>query len=283
MENIVILGAGQMGRAVRDLLNRNNLELVAIGDNDPRKWDYEAEVQVLPVAEALRAEPDRVIVGVLDTERAGQLAQQARQTGYAGPLMTLSELYTAFDVRGATLRRLSDRMKAAGIEGSIAELGVYRGDFAWQINDCFPDRTLYLFDTFDGFDERDVRTERRLGSSGARPHDFSDTGMADVLARMPYEDRAVLRKGYFPASAAGLEEERFALVSLDVDLYEPTMAGLAFFVPRLVPGGAILLHDFNNLQFDGVRRAVADYEEEHGRLTLVPLSDLHGTAAILGV
>ena len=39
METVVILGAGQMGRAARDQLNMNNMELVAIGDNTPQKWD----------------------------------------------------------------------------------------------------------------------------------------------------------------------------------------------------------------------------------------------------
>src|SRR3989344_5317525 len=33
------------------------------------------------------------------------------------------------------------------VDGSVAELGVYRGEFATQINECFPDKKLYLFDT----------------------------------------------------------------------------------------------------------------------------------------
>lgn len=57
METVVILGAGQMGRAARNLLNMNNMELVAIGDNNPQKWDYGAEIQILPIAEALMAVP----------------------------------------------------------------------------------------------------------------------------------------------------------------------------------------------------------------------------------
>ena len=79
----------------------------------------------------------------------------------------------------------------------------------------------------------------------------------------------------------GLEEERYAVVSLDADLYAPTLAGLEYFVPRMSPGGAIFLHDYNSLQFDGVRLAVRDYEQTHGPLTMLPLSDLHGTAVLL--
>lgn len=98
---------------------------------------------------------------------------------------------------------------------------------------------------------------------------------------MPYEKSVVIRKGFFPETARGLESERYAAVSLDVDLYAPTFAGLQYFYPRLSEGGAIILHDYNSLRFDGVRRAAADYEQEYGRLDLIPLSDLHGTAIIV--
>lgn len=112
-------------------------------------------------------------------------------------------------------------------------------------------------------------------------HDFGNTREADVLARMPFEEKVVIRKGFFPETAQGLEKERYAVVSLDVDLYAPTFAGLEYFYPKLNEGGAIVLHDYNSLRFDGVRRAVADYERKYGRLDLIPLSDLHGTAIIV--
>ena len=89
-----------------------------------------------------------------------------------------------------------------------------------------------------------------------------------------------MRRGYFPETAEGLEET-FALVSLDADLYAPTLAGLRWFYPRMARGGMILLHDYNSSQFDGVRRAVKEYEDEAERLALVPLCDLHGTAVIV--
>ena len=109
METVVILGAGQVGRAARNLLNLNRLELVAIGDNNPAIWDYDAEVPVLPVAEALMADPDIVLIGVLDSERTGQLAGQAAELGYRGRIMRLSDVYTSFDLRGATFRRCAGR------------------------------------------------------------------------------------------------------------------------------------------------------------------------------
>ena len=281
MKTVVILGAGMMGQAARNLLNLNSMELVAVGDNNEKKWDYDAEVQILPVEEALQAEPDLVLVCVLDDERAGQLSAQARRAGYHGSIMTLADVYNLFDVRGATFRRMADRIEARGVPGAMAELGTYRGDFAWQMNERFPDRKLYLFDTFGGFDRRDVETEKQISARSERKRDFSATSAADVLARMPYERSVIIRQGYFPETTNGLEDVRYALVSLDADLYAPMLAGLEYFVPRMSPGGAIFLHDYNSLQFDGVLLAVQAYEEAHGPLTMLPLSDLHGTAVLL--
>ena len=49
----------------------------------------------------------------------------------------------------------------------------------------------------------------------------------------------------FPVTLEGLED-RFAFVSLDVDLYQPTAAGLKYFYPRLVNGGCTLIQGYNN-------------------------------------
>ena len=51
-----------------------------------------------------------------------------------------------------------------GIQGSVAECGVYLGDFAYFINKYFSNRTMYLFDTFEGFDVRDVEKEKELAT-----------------------------------------------------------------------------------------------------------------------
>jgi O-methyltransferase len=280
MKRLVILGAGPMGRSVCNLLNPNSMKVAAFGDNNPDTWNAAGDIPVLPVSEALRLNPELVLIGVLDEERGAQLKAQVHESGYHGGVMTLGELRDCFDIRSAAFKRIAGRVREAGVEGALAELGVYRGDFAWQLNEQFPDRKLYLFDTFEGFHERDIRVERQIGASKAQVHDFSDTREEDVLERMPYTKQIVLKKGRFPEAAQGLEE-RFAIVSIDADLYAPTLAGLTYFYPRLNPGGVIILHDYNNHRFDGVRKAVERFESEHGRLAIVPLSDLHGTAIII--
>ena len=152
----------------------------------------------------------------------------------------------------------------------------YRGGFARCINALLPARTLYLFDTFSGFDAAEAAREGR-GFTAAH----ENTSAERVRSLLPHPDKAVFRPGLFPATANGLADERFCLVSLDVDLEESTLAGLRWFYPRLNPGGYILLHDFNSPRLPGVKRALRRYEAELGvRLPAVPLCDINGTLVL---
>ena len=62
------------------------------------------------------------------------------------------------DVRLAALRLIADQIRERNAAGQTAELGVYQGAFAAEIGRLFPDRRLYLFDTFEGFDEQDLNS-----------------------------------------------------------------------------------------------------------------------------
>lgn len=163
------------------------------------------------------------------------------------------------------------------VAGAMAEVGVYQGDFARMMNAALPDKTLYLFDTFAGFDPgQEDRDRSTLGLTHRR--DFADTSVDLVLGRMPHRDRCVVRPGLFPASAEGLEET-FCLVSLDADLFEPIYEGLRYFYPRLAAGGYIFVHDYNNSTFPGSKHAVRQFSLETG-VPFVPLTDMYGTAVL---
>ena len=58
------------------------------------------------------------------------------------------------------LKNFANTVYKNNLIGSVAEGGVFEGDFAAVINECFPDRTLYLFDTFNGFDDKDLAFEK---------------------------------------------------------------------------------------------------------------------------
>ena len=57
--------------------------------------------------------------------------------------------------RYAMMRNCMSTIIERNIWGSMAELGVYKGEFSACLNQMLPDRKLYLFDTFEGFHNND--------------------------------------------------------------------------------------------------------------------------------
>lgn len=181
-------------------------------------------------------------------------------------------------VRLATLELISNEINKKNLQGNTAELGVYKGKFARYINQYFPDRSLYLFDTFEGFDKRDVISENQNEFSTGE-QDFSDTSVTSVLKLMPFPQKCIPVKGFFPESAKNIDDG-FVFVSLDADLYEPIYNGLQFFYPKLVPGGYIFIHDFNNDNYKGARKAVEQFCFEQ-KINFMPIPDFGGSAVII--
>lgn len=174
-------------------------------------------------------------------------------------------------VRLATLELLCRRL--AEVPGAAAELGVYRGFFARCINQLLPERKLYLFDSFEGFAEGACAADSFQAA-------HRNTAIDKVLAIMPHPDSITVKPGFFPESLDGLEE-RFCLVSLDVDFYQTTLDGLRYFWPRLEEGGYLMLHDWGSPKLPGVAKALSDYEAELGcKIPASPMCDVGGTLVL---
>jgi O-methyltransferase len=190
-----------------------------------------------------------------------------------------------FDIiRSSSLELVSIEIYDNKIEGNVAELGVYRGGFAEKINMAFPDRKLYLFDTFEGSDKNDEEIERVMNhKEGERAitdgRHYIKTSEEIVLQRMKFRENCIVRKGYFPETANGIED-KFVFVSIDVGLYQPVYNGLKYFYPRLVKGGYIFITAYSNDVYCGARQAIKEYCKEEG-ITLFPLSDLCSSAIII--
>lgn len=138
------------------------------------------------------------------------------------------------------LRKCIALMEERGVKGDMAEVGVYTGEFCKLFNRYFPERKLYLFDTFEGFDS--MRDE----VNAVDIDNFKDTSVDIGLGKMKTPGNCIVRKGYFPDTVWDIEGE-FSLVSLDCDLYKPILAGLEFFYPMLVLGGYIFVMILANL------------------------------------
>lgn len=180
-------------------------------------------------------------------------------------------------IRLKTLELCARQIAEKRVKGAVAEVGVYKGLFAAEINKNFPTKSLYLFDTFEGFDKKDIDTEKKQNFSTGE-QDFSDTSVEMVLSRMPHKEKCIIKKGFFPATAEGMNET-FCFVSIDTDLYEPIYASLVYFYDRLENGGYIFIDDFTNLYYKGAQEAVNKFCAERG-ITPIPMADICGGAII---
>ena len=136
--------------------------------------------------------------------------------------------------RTGTLELCAYEINSRKISGEIAEIGVYKGDFALKLSQLFPNRKLYLFDTFEGFDERDISLDKKYSS--AEKETFSDTSLTLIKEKISHKN-LIIRKGYFPDTLKKEDmDKKFAFVSLDTDLFKPIYDGLNFFYPRLARG-----------------------------------------------
>ena len=199
----------------------------------------------------------------------------------AGPQGRRIAAGTAWDsVRRDMLVLLLRDIEARGIEGSLAELGVYRGETAELLHQFLPDRRLHLFDTFEGFAARDAESEAGLTGAAVAEGQFGGASLEEARRRIrPRNSNVAFHKGRFPDSCdESVRQETFAFVHLDADLYQPTLAGLEVFYPQVRPGGYIVVHDYNAWQ--GARKATDDFLAGKPEIA-VPMPDKSGSAVIV--
>lgn len=140
------------------------------------------------------------------------------------------------------------------INNPMAEVGVYKGGSARIICEANSDKTLYLFDTFEGLPQLSEFDNPLLYYKGR-----FDTKIEEVVENLK-ECKTEIIKGMFPESAKSFSDMKFSFVHLDVDLYQSTKDCLEFFYPKMSTGGIILSHDYQNNK--GVNKAINEFFED---------------------
>ena len=277
MKRMIIYGAGGLGHFAY-LKMKDKFNILAYVDSEKDKQSLKLNgLKVYPPEMLEQLEYDVIEVC---TGTSSEIIKQSLIQKYqvAEKLISTEFVGQSDAARENTLILASVLAQKECIKGNVAELGVYRGKFAKELNRYFPDRTLYLFDTFEGLPTQDLEFDAQKGYSKHKASYLQNTTVDEVLGVMPYPEKCVIMKGYFPESIQGLEDT-FAFVSLDPDLYRPILDGMRYFYPRLQEGGIIMIHDYSSPFFTGVMEAVKDYEEEIGKvLPKTPVGDLMSIA-----
>lgn len=271
MKKAIIFGASDTGKRIYEDI-KNELNIIFFVDEDSRRWgNIIVDDKVAKEPESiLYSEYDYIYIGVLTYYREIMDLLQTLKVDQSKIITKYVEIPT--EARIECLRNIKELLDEDGVLGQCAELGVYQGDFAKEINRVFYDRKLYLFDTFESFADSDCESEISRGYTDFNKTGyFSNTTENMVMEKMQYKENIRVCKGFFPHSASSIEEG-WCFVNLDADLYEPTLAGLEYFYPRMLRGGIILVHDYFSKAFHGVREAVKYYCKKNN-ISYIPIGD----------
>jgi O-methyltransferase len=291
-KEIILYGASSSGsRALNNLLfMKVNPSVIRFYDSNPEKQGRNfLGMPVLSESEFLSRSRDVLIIisSCIKHEISDFLSEQKfTNFFYEHGLVYSDRLYEKFDsafvehLKGVAcisnmdydeLYTLYNSCKACkNIQGDIAEVGVYKGGSAYLMTCVEKDKDIYLFDTFEGLPPEN-NTDINGGeieiqpSSGWLDDTSADSTLDFVLRSGINKSRVHIKKGWFPATAEGLENKVFSLVNLDSDLYQTTYDCIEFFYPRLATGGRLISHDYNCLGCPGVKQAYKDY---FGKLNL---------------
>jgi O-methyltransferase len=165
---------------------------------------------------------------------------------------------------------LIDQLRTVmNLPGEIAECGCYRGLSSWTICQTlneegggFDGTGHHIFDSFAGLsapvpedsaDAANPQHKRLEYMMQAGAFACSKEKVQQHLAPFP---GIAYHPGWLPASLAGQPDRTYRFIHLDVDLYDPTAGGLAYFYPRLIPGGVIMTDDYG---WPGARRAFDEF------------------------
>ena len=171
------------------------------------------------------------------------------------------------------LQRCVETIVADGVPGDLIELGTWRGGSSILMRatlDCLgvSDRTVWLADSFQGFPHH-VPGNERAYSQTLEPFlaafDYLVAPIDDVkasLGRFGIDAGVRFVPGFFADTVPGLAGERWALLRLDADTYDPTTLALEHLYPGLSVGGYAVIDDYGALE--ECRAAVDRYRSDHG-------------------
>jgi len=161
------------------------------------------------------------------------------------------------------------------IPGSMAECGCYQGASAYFMAKELPFVPLHLFDSFEGLSQPGnldipVRQDNRTWKKG-------DMSASEEITRQTLKDfsNVYFHKGWIPEKFHKVANEKFRLVHIDVDLYQPTKESLSFFYPRMNGKGVIILDDYGSTLCPGAYKAVNEFIEGN-KLRVLHLTTMQG-------
>ena len=195
-----------------------------------------------------------------------------------GTAVTPFNIFQRFQTR---LTLVQYFLATLSVPGARVECGAYRGAtalllcHAWRSRQpAFRGDDFYLIDSFSGTSTASAHDLIPVRGDDGTTHmeSFFPTGKTDTSAELVhgfFGDFPNVRicAGWIPPVFATLPERDWAFVHLDLTLYEPTLAALEYFYPRLNKGGVILCD--GSIFCPGAQKAWDEFCEKHHLASVV--------------
>ncbi len=217
---LIIYGCGNRGTEVLSWIQGCRVydkQVVAYVDKEAETRDADMSwlgVPVLPPNEIQSIDFDYILLSGSTEEETFEMKQFLLASGVPDKKILDVSILGFRDVRYYFIQGFANYIYTENMIGNVAECGVYRGINARFINLFFPDRKLYLFDTFEGFTDSDLNDEREIGNQDFLDGRFNkkcfktsspDSLISIVKSRMTYLENVVIKKGYFPETTEDVD------------------------------------------------------------------------------
>lgn len=156
--------------------------------------------------------------------------------------------------------------KCLDFEGDYVELGCYKGDTSILLAEIVRStgKKLWIYDSFEGLPEKTEEDISELGrefKKGVLDVTKQEVKKRFLKAGLPVP---IIKKAWFQDLREEDLPEKIGFAFLDGDLYESIKESLNLIEKKIVRGGVIVVHDYNNLALPGVTRAVDEWINRSG-------------------
>lgn len=162
--------------------------------------------------------------------------------------------------RFETLIRHFDKINS--LEGDIVECGIWKGGMGVFLTKMFEDRTTWLADSFEGFEDQKNSTyqfNNERHQKGPRMAVALDIVLDNLKSYQLEDSRIKILKGFVKDTLPGSGIEKIALLRVDVDAYSATRDVLDNLYDKVVTGGYIIFDDTSLVE---TQAALKDFIKE---------------------
>lgn len=153
------------------------------------------------------------------------------------------------------------------LPGDFVELGCYEGDTSLLLAEILKDanpsledaKKLWIYDSFEGLPAKTSEDDSEAGrdfKEGVLSVSKREVKLRFLRSGLPVP---VIKKAWFSDLTDADLPEKIAFAFLDGDLYQSIKDSLRLVDNKMVDGGIIIVHDYNNPELPGVTKAVDEW------------------------